>query len=306
MNNPLISVVLCTYNGGRFIDEQLNSILNQTYIHLEIIISDDFSSDNTYEILKKHVEKDKRIRLFRNEKNIGFNLNFKEACSKASGELIAFADQDDIWLPEKLERMIAGWKGNVPLMYCNSVRFADKQPPVKVRHYPGYRRFEGTDSRKLSVFNTVSGHAMIIKKNLLQMTPVFLPGIFYDWQLAAIAACNGGVGYIEDILVFQRVHDSNITIRERFDPKSKESKLLFSQMVEQHLAAFSSIPNMPVAHVQYFSRLISLWSSGANKKFSWPLFFFLFKNRKLVFNYKKRIFSFFSHLKHCYRLTANY
>ena len=305
MNNPLISVVLCTYNGSSFIEEQLASIQNQTYTNLEIIISDDASSDNTNDLLKKYAEKDSRIRILKNQVNIGFNLNFQQACSLATGEIIAFSDQDDIWHPEKLERMMLLWQDEVQLVYCNSVRFSGKTPPANPKENPKYRRFEGTDSRKLSVFNTVSGHAMMIKRSLLQLTSFFLPGIFYDWHIAVAAACNGGVGYVKDVLVFQRVHESNRTVGGAFDHNNKKSKSLFNEMVENHVAAFQSIPNMPADHVQYFKMFFQLWSAARKKKFSWPLFFFLVKNRRLVFNYKRKRWGFFSYVKHSYRLARN-
>ena len=97
MNNSLVSVVMCTYNGSRFVAEQIDSICRQTFPQLQIIIVDDASSDNTYEIVKQYADKDERIQSYRNDTNLGFNLNFNKACKLATGDFIAIADQDDIW-----------------------------------------------------------------------------------------------------------------------------------------------------------------------------------------------------------------
>src|SRR6187402_1340706 len=102
----LVSVVLCTYNGISFIDDQLNSILNQTFKNLEIIIADDCSSDGTFEKLQSYKEKDSRIKLYRNETNLGYNMNFSKACAFSTGAYIAIADQDDVWETGKIENML--------------------------------------------------------------------------------------------------------------------------------------------------------------------------------------------------------
>ena len=97
MTKPPISVVLCTYNGALFIEEQLASIIGQTYGVAEIIVVDDASSDHTYAILERAAARDMRISLFQNNSNIGFSANFEKAMKMANHDFIAIADQDDIW-----------------------------------------------------------------------------------------------------------------------------------------------------------------------------------------------------------------
>src|SRR5437868_15054123 len=104
MSHPLISIVLCSYNGERFIKEQIDSILHQTYPNIELIISDDASTDETARILKEY-KGDQKIKLFFQDENVGATKNFEFAIKQVRGEFIAFSDQDDIWLPQKLERL---------------------------------------------------------------------------------------------------------------------------------------------------------------------------------------------------------
>ena len=102
---PLISIALCTYNGSRFLEKQVMSILNQTYKNIELIVVDDCSTDNTFEIIKQLSFQYPQIKPYRNPKNLGFNKNFEKAISLSTGAYIAISDQDDIWLKDKLQRL---------------------------------------------------------------------------------------------------------------------------------------------------------------------------------------------------------
>lgn len=90
----MISIAMTTYNGEKYLREQLDSILNQTFSDFELIICDDCSKDATVKILEEYSLKDKRVRYFVNEKNLGFKKNFEKAISLCSGEYVAFSDQD--------------------------------------------------------------------------------------------------------------------------------------------------------------------------------------------------------------------
>jgi glycosyltransferase involved in cell wall biosynthesis len=104
MTDGLVSVIMPSWNTGRFIAESIKSVINQTYKNWELIIVDDCSTDNTDEVVASFDEK--RIRYFKNEKNSGAALTRNKAMREAQGEWIAFLDSDDIWHPEKLEKQI--------------------------------------------------------------------------------------------------------------------------------------------------------------------------------------------------------
>src|SRR5574344_1779789 len=96
------SVVMCTENGSSFLWEQFDSILNQTLLPAEIIVQDDGSSDETLDILKEYAAKTTLVKIYQNEGAHGINSNFFTAMQRASGDLIALSDQDDIWEADKL------------------------------------------------------------------------------------------------------------------------------------------------------------------------------------------------------------
>lgn len=117
---PLVSVAMTTYNGEKFLREQIDSILNQTYQNLEIVICDDCFTDGTFGILEEYERRDSRIKLRRNERNLGFIKNFEQAVSLCTGEFIALSDQDDIWEPWKLEESVKNIEG-YDLLCTNSL-----------------------------------------------------------------------------------------------------------------------------------------------------------------------------------------
>ena len=101
-----VSIITPTYNSSQFICETIDSILNQSYIHWELLITDDCSNDNTWDILLKYAKKDSRIKIFGLDKNSGAGIARNNSIKEASGKYIAFCDSDDIWLPNKLECQI--------------------------------------------------------------------------------------------------------------------------------------------------------------------------------------------------------
>ncbi|WP_188400347.1 glycosyltransferase family 2 protein [Sporomusa sp. GT1] len=119
-----ISIALCTYNGDKYLKEQLDSILYQGRKPDEVVICDDGSIDNSWDILKKF-KKDAPfdVQLVKNEKNLGSTLNFAKAISRCSGDIIFLADQDDVWIPNKIEVMMNTFESddNVGMVFSNAV-----------------------------------------------------------------------------------------------------------------------------------------------------------------------------------------
>ena len=106
--NPKIEILLATYNGEKYVGEQIDSIINQTYHNWILLIRDDNSKDNTLEILKEYEKKDNRIKVIEDKKgNLGFVKNFEELLNNSKEDWVMFSDQDDYWLENKIEKYVA-------------------------------------------------------------------------------------------------------------------------------------------------------------------------------------------------------
>ncbi|TMI70888.1 MAG: glycosyltransferase family 2 protein [Bacteroidetes bacterium] len=295
MSNSLVSVVMCTYNGSRFVGEQIESICNQTHQTLQVVIVDDASTDNTYEIVKQYAAKDPRVEARQNEKNLGFNLNFSKACKLATGDFIAIADQDDIWEPAKIEKLLQkiGMNRDTLLTHCISARF-EKFGKFHLKSYKLVNYDAGHDVRNFFLFNFISGHNMLIRKELLEKALPFPGAVYYDWWLAAVASCNGKIEAVPEILVWHRMHDSNAT-------GAAKPKLELYKQVMIILPQLMTIKEMKPAEKEFAAQLLKYYSVFPQKKISWPLFMFLFRHAQIVFAHKKRSFPWFSYIKHSFR-----
>ena len=109
---PLISIITPLYNSEKYIGETIESVLNQTYKNWEMLIVDDCSKDDGVKVANEYVMRDKRIKLFENEKNEGVSLTRNKAIELANGKYIAFLDSDDLWKKEKLEKQISFMEEN--------------------------------------------------------------------------------------------------------------------------------------------------------------------------------------------------
>lgn len=103
----LVSIITPSYNSAQFIAETIESVLAQTYMHWELLITDDCSTDDTCAIVKRYAEKDNRIKLLRLSTNSGAGVARNNSIERAQGRYIAFCDSDDLWTKDKLEKQIA-------------------------------------------------------------------------------------------------------------------------------------------------------------------------------------------------------
>jgi glycosyltransferase involved in cell wall biosynthesis len=126
MTSPLVTVTICAYNGERYLEATLDSVLAQTYPKMEVVIVDDGSRDGTVSIIKRYAERDARIRWFVRE-NAGLPASRNFAFAQARGEWIAMIDQDDLCYPERLARQVAVAAANpaAGLIFCDT-RFIDE------------------------------------------------------------------------------------------------------------------------------------------------------------------------------------
>jgi glycosyltransferase involved in cell wall biosynthesis len=228
MQTPLVSIALCTYNGERYLKQQLDTLLGQSYPNLEIVIVDDLSKDNTIAILEQYAAKFPNIRITLNEKNLGYVKNFEKAISLCKGEYIAMADQDDVWALNKIELLIHAIGDNL-LVYHDSEFVNENSKPIGKNMSGIMAMYSGNHPLVFLLNNCVSGHACMFKKQLTDKVQRFNTRFPHDWYLAFLATCYGGVLYVDQALVQYRQHSTaNTDILSIKDGKAvKKAKLAY-------------------------------------------------------------------------------
>ena len=200
--NALVSIAIATYNGEKYIKKQLDSILNQSYSNLEIIICDDCSTDNTVKIIKSY--NDKRIALLQNATNLGYVKNFEKAIGLCSGDFIALADQDDIWEKEKINVLLENI-GDYSLIHsdCSLIDETDK---ILADSWKG-EIFSHNNYNDFLYSNVVTGCSSMFSKKMLNNILPFPDGLgYHDWYLAILAAKEHKIKYIHKTLIQYRQH----------------------------------------------------------------------------------------------------
>lgn len=218
---PKVSVVMCTYNGGRFLAEQLKSIIRQTYPVYEIIVQDDGSADNTQAVVEEYARLYPFIRFYRHEGKPGINRNFFSALARATGELIAVSDQDDIWELRKLEWQVEALGDNW-LVGGISRPFSTDGAPVSFD-----RRLPNIHLLRMLYVGMMPGHTQLFRRELLAKLPQ-CDFFMYDLQLQVVAAAAGKVAYVPRVVVNQRRHVTAATYSEPVDRRHSLSNIFSS------------------------------------------------------------------------------
>lgn len=215
--NRLVSVVMASFNGERFIAKQIKSVLSQSYTELELIIVDDGSSDQTADIVKEFLTQDERVYFFPSGKNLGLVKNFERGLKLSKGEFIVFADQDDIFQEDKIEKQLAALNNNLKAdMVISDLELIDD---ADNRLFESMWQFQGicpekkAPFKRLCVDNYATGCAMMFSRKLLDSTFSFPSHLkIHDQWLALLAARKngGGIEVIREPLTRYRQHQDNV------------------------------------------------------------------------------------------------
>lgn len=214
-----ISIAMATYNGAKYIREQLNSILNQTIQDFELVVCDDCSTDDTWNILQEYAKKDLRLHLYRNEKNVGYRKNFEGLVKLCQGEFIAFCDQDDIWSENHLQ-VLYNHIGNKAVCTANAeiIDGEGNRMGFKLSDFTGLKHFPECDLNKAYVYfyylNPFPGCNTMFRKSFLEMAyPIKNEKIkLHDTYADALACvCGAGINYVDEITMLYRFHKDSVT-----------------------------------------------------------------------------------------------
>ena len=272
INYPLISIALATYNGEKFISHQLDSLFIQDYPNLEIIISDDCSTDRTWEMLEGFARSDQRVRLLPRDKRRGYVGNFLRVFQECKGEWISPCDQDDIWYPHKTRRLLEE-AGDADLIYCNN-RYIDSQgKSLGIFYTDRHRIFSGKDARQLLFATSVCGHACIFKKKILCHFDIIKNAPYIDWAVAFMAANNNGVKFLDEALVDWRQHSTSFTAFAHNDAPKKGKRL-----IEDEMANLDFFLLLPSPYGDFIKKARDLHFKWATSYFYPKMLFFVLRH----------------------------
>lgn len=210
-----IDIILATYNTHiPYLKEQIDSILNQTYQNIHLIISDDNSPNKEIqEILKQYEKQDKRITIYLQEENKGYIKNFEFLLKKSESNYIMFADHDDIWYPQKVEKSIETLKKeNVDLVYCNANQINEKGEIIH-ENYLAYKNvpcIQGKDNLAISRCIGIGCSQIFTKEVKQKMLPFTDQVMAHDWLAAFVANEGKGIFCIQEPLLGYRLHNTNV------------------------------------------------------------------------------------------------
>ncbi|WP_418179806.1 glycosyltransferase family 2 protein [Aliarcobacter lanthieri] len=292
-NNSLVSIAMCSYNGERFIKEQIDSILAQTYSNIELIIVDDDSKDSTVDILNDYAKKDCRIKFFQNNKNIGFVKNFEKAISLCSGDYIALADQDDIWKKNKIEIFIKNIGDNL-LIYSDAILIDKESKEIGKLLIQPKNLIKGSCNKAFIFDNCVSGNTLMFKKKLIKdILPVPDNILFHDVWIAFVASTIGTITYTNEPYIYYRRYSEQVTNFEKsyssiFDrfKKKEESFFITAQNLVNYCTAFKIVNNIDIDTMIILDEIIEHYSNYKNGYFNFKLYKCLKKFKNEIFAIK--------------------
>lgn len=213
-----VDILLATYNGEKYLKELIDSILNQTYKNIKLIISDDCSKDSTRKILEEYEKQDERVEVYYQPQNLGYVKNFEFLLKQVKSNLYMLADQDDVWLPEKIEKSVETLERENADLVFGDLEVVDKNLKTI---YPSFNDFmllsrkikKYIKSYKLNyLYNCVTGCTVIAKSKFISKLlpiPANSKYFIHDHWLGIMMSIYGKVAYMPEKYIKYRQHGNN-------------------------------------------------------------------------------------------------
>ena len=281
---PPVSIAMATYNGEKYIAKQLESIVNQTYGNIEIVIADDHSTDNTVSIIREFQKKYSWIKLIVKDSNSGVSKTFEQAISNCNGEYIAISDQDDIWELNKIEILLNELKDE-DAVYSNSL-LVDGNGKSLNKEFKSLMNLQSYYSgAPFLLGNTLPGHSILMKANFAKRILPFPEKIMFDRWIVFCAAANNGIKYADSPLVKYRQHDAN-TFGTTMSTNRIE-KLTGEQLFQKKLDELKAMTTAPVKDEET-KILLKEMLSYFKREWSFRRSLFFFRNYKKMLVVKNK------------------
>ncbi len=227
----LVHIVLATYNGEKFLHEQLDSLLNQTMQDFTIEVCDDGSQDETLDIVKEYQARDSRITLHQNKKNLGYVKNFIHGVKRSESPYIMLCDQDDVWNPDKIEVTLQKMQEleknnkNLPLLvFTDAMNYnSDTKEEMGCFHKNSRLDTAKMDAAHLFMENKCIGCTIMLNHEVLPYLQEVPDEIrVHDWWFALICSHFGKIDYVDSPTLLYRQHGGNMIGGDSYSDYVKE------------------------------------------------------------------------------------
>lgn len=224
-----VEIIMGTYNGAKYVRQQVESLLAQTYQDWHLLVGDDQSTDDTATIIQELQEKyPDKISVFLFKHGVGFAQNYSRLLELTNAEYVMFCDQDDFWFPEKIAKSLCKmqemenrWGKETPLAVHTDMKIGDEELHVIGDSHWKRQKFNAERAGQLNailVQNVSWGCTMIFNSTLVQLaTPIPPAGFVHDDWLALVAAAFGHIGYLEEPTMLYRQHGTNVVGSKEID-----------------------------------------------------------------------------------------
>lgn len=238
-----IGIIMATYNGEKYLKEQIESILSNTCTEWHLSIYDDGSTDHTFSIIKEYEKKyPDKITGYKNKENLGVKHNFLNAIKNEAYEYVMFCDQDDVWLPDKIgityQKMLEAQNKNpsIPITIFTDAKLVDEKLNVL---YNSYFRTSNLDVKKVDLShilmeNKLIGCTVMINKEVIQNLKIPVSLRMHDWWIAILTSSFGKIEFLDQPTILYRQHAANVIggqdkvsyIKNRLSSLKKQKEVL--------------------------------------------------------------------------------
>ena len=286
--NPTVAVVVATYNGATYLRAQLESIVQQTYKPSQIIIVDDASVDDTLQVANNFAAHHPEVMVVQNETRLGYIKNFEKGMLLANASYVALSDQDDIWVPHKIEVLMHAI-GDQMLAYSDS-ELIDANGDLLHKKMSSIKNQLAYHTPIMYAIGAwAPGHAMLFKKELVDKAAPFPTLVTHDFWLGFVATCYSKVVYVNEPLVHYRQHTQNAIGADT--TKNKTASLTMAQKKQKARARmkllFNKVKEAGHQHEEVFEKINNSYASfSLSNNFKRAKLFY--DHRNLILAYKKK------------------
>lgn len=279
-----IDILLATYNGEKYLREQLDSILNQTYQNIQLIISDDCSKDDTRKILKEYENRDNRIKVYHQNENIGCIKNFEFLLKQVKSDIYMLSDQDDIWMPEKIEKTYEKLEKEKADLVFGDLEVVDSNLEIMDPSFNDFMKLSRKIKKHINdyelnyLYNCVTGCTIMSRKKWIDKIlplPTNSKYVLHDHWIGLMISLEGKLDYIPEKYIKYRQHEDNEVGTDKISHHFKQLEQVRELFIQVKLGVFGTY----VEQQEKFPEELQQWNQKAYD-------YFTMLEKKKNFNFK--------------------